>query len=183
MDQNKVKEAVSELMDNLGTVGSFMLGETRALLHRTRNASREEFMAALDRSVKNMKESGKWARDDIERAAEQIRGNWRLVNEDAERDREAFMARLSENMKKMGEITEDTFDLAVNQTKEALDRYWTATGRLGDAQLEEMRKRYERMAEEFKKNRETFRESLKKSGDKFERAVRAAWTELTKPDK
>ena len=33
--KNDVKDAITELVDNLGTVGVFMLGETRALLRRS----------------------------------------------------------------------------------------------------------------------------------------------------
>ena len=51
--KNDVKDAITELVDNLGTVGVFMLGETRALLRRSWGASRQEFMAAVDQAAEN----------------------------------------------------------------------------------------------------------------------------------
>ena len=50
--KNDVKDAITELVDNLGTVGVFMLGETRALLRRSWGTSRQEFMAAVDQAAK-----------------------------------------------------------------------------------------------------------------------------------
>ena len=74
-----VREAIVELTDNLGTIGVFMLGEARAFLTKTWGASREEFYTAIDQVSRTMKQSGKMAVDDIDRAADKIKRSWDLL--------------------------------------------------------------------------------------------------------
>ena len=55
MEKNNqgVSEAIAELVDNLGVIGVFMLGETRAFLVKSWGASREEFFTAVDQICQN----------------------------------------------------------------------------------------------------------------------------------
>ena len=93
--KNDVKDAITELVDNLGTVGVFMLGETRALLRRSWGASRQEFMAAVDQAARTMKQSGKMAAEDVERAAEKVKQSWELLQKEKDLEWDSFFNELS----------------------------------------------------------------------------------------
>lgn len=177
-----IKESVVELMENLGTIGVFMLGEARAFLRKSWGASREEFFAAVDRASKTMKQSGKMAVDDIERAAEKIKQSWELLDKEKDLDWDSFLNDLKIRLKAIGGITKETFDLCVNQTKEVLDKQWTAVGRVGEDQVKEAQKHTEQMAKVFKDQWGVFWDTMQKTGKKIDRAVEAAWEEIKKKD-
>ncbi len=175
-----VKEAVAELVANLGTVGLFMLGESRAFLRKTWGASREEFMAAVDRTAQTMKRSGELAVEDVERAADRIKQSWELLDSEKKLDWDRFLEDLTARLKTLGDVSKDTFDLCVNQAKETLDKQWTAFGRLGEEQIKAFQSQSEQMAKAFKQQWEVFYDNMEKTGKKVERAVDAAWRELKK---
>ena len=56
-----------------------MLGEARVFLTKSWGASREEFYMAVDQVSRTMKQSGKLAVDDIDRAAAQDQQSWDLL--------------------------------------------------------------------------------------------------------
>jgi hypothetical protein len=180
--KNDVREAIAELMENLGTIGLFMLKEVRALLHKSWGSSREEFMASLDKVVRNMKQSGKWAVEDVERAASRIGQSWEIFDTQRDRDWDTFLSEVKRRLDTIGNMTRETFDLAVNQAKDTLDKQWTAMGRLGEDQLKALRDQSDQMAKTFKEQWGVFREHLDKTGKKIDRAVEAAWEELKKKD-
>jgi hypothetical protein len=182
MGKDDVREALAELMENLGVVGMFMLKEVRSLLKKSWGSSREEFMASLDKVVRNMKQSGKWAAEDIERTASRIRQSWEIFDQQKDRDWDTFLSEVKKRLDTIGDVTKETFDLAVNQAKETLDRQWTAMGRLGEDQLKALQEQSENMANLFKQQWGVFRESLEKTSKKIDRAVEAAWEELKKKD-
>lgn len=184
MDQEKrdVKESVAELMENLGTIGVFMLNEARAFLRKSWGASREEFMEAVDQTARTMKQSGKMAASDIERAAEQVKNSWSLLNQDKDLEWDNFLKELTGRLNTMGDLTKDTFDLCVNQAKDTLDKQWTATGRLGEEQLNAVQQQTEQMAKAFKNQWSVFWDAMEKTGKKIDRAVDAAWEEMKKKD-
>ena len=90
-----VKETIAELVENLGTVGAFMLSESRAFLRRSWGASREEFMAAVDQIARNMKQSGKMAVQDVETAAEKVKQSWEVLDRKRTWTGTAFWRKLS----------------------------------------------------------------------------------------
>ncbi|MDD3472017.1 MAG: hypothetical protein PHS86_04465 [Syntrophaceae bacterium] len=177
-----IKESVVELMENLGTIGVFMLGEARAFLRKSWGASREEFFAAVDQASKTMKQSGKMAVGDIERATEKIKQSWELLDQEKDLDWDSFLTDLKTRLKAIGEISKETFDLCVNQTKEVLDKQWTAFGRVGEEHVKEAQKHTDQMAKVFKDQWGVFKETMQKTGKKIDRAVEAAWEEIKKKD-
>jgi len=177
-----VTEAVAELMENLGTIGVFMLGECRAFLRKSWGTSREEFFAAVDQTASTMKKSGKMAAEDIERAASKIKDSWELLNQERNLEWDSFLGELKTRLKTIGNVTQETFDLCVNQASEALDKQWTATGRLGEDQIKAIQSHSEEMAKSFRAQWATFRDYMEKTGKKIDRAVEAAWEELKKKD-
>jgi hypothetical protein len=179
---NDVREAIAELMENLGTIGLFMLKEVRSLLNKSWGSSREEFMASLDKVARNMKQSGKWAAEDVERTASRIRQSWEIFDTQKDRDWDTFLSEIKKRLDTIGDVTRETFDLAVNQAKDTLDKQWTAMGRLGEDQLKALRDQSEQMANTFKEQWGVIREQLEKTGKKIDRAVEAAWEELKKKD-
>jgi hypothetical protein len=179
---NDVREAIAELMENLGTIGLFMLKEVRSLLHKSWGASREEFMASLDKVVRNMKQSGKWAAEDVERTASKISQSWDIFDKQRDKDWDTFLSEVKTRLDTIGTVTRETFDLAVNQAKDTLDKQWTAMGRLGEDQLKALKEQSDQMANTFKQQWGVFREQLEKTGKKIDRAVEAAWEELKKKD-
>jgi hypothetical protein len=184
MDEKKpdVKESVLELMENLGTIGVFMLRESRAFLRKSWGTNKEEFMKAVDHTARTMKQSGKMAADDIERAAEKIKKSWPLLDRNKDLEWDNFLKELTARLKTMGDITRETFDLCINQAKDTLDKQWTAMGRLGEDQLNVVREQTEQMAKAFKSQWSVFWDAMDKTGKKIDRAVDAAWDELRKKD-
>jgi hypothetical protein len=177
-----VKKAVADLLDNLGTVGLFMLSESRAFLRKSWGASREEFMAAVDNVARTMKRSGEMAAEDVERAAERIKQSWELLDKEKNLDWDNFLKEVTSRLNTVGQMSRETFDLCVNQAKEALDKQWTAAGRIGEDQLEALRKQSELMAESLKGQWKVFFGHLEKTGKKVDRAMDAAWEEFKKKD-
>ena len=108
---NDIKETISELMQNLGTVGLFMLGEARSFLRKTWGASREEFFAAVDQTARTMKQSGKMAAEDVERAAEKIKASWDVLNKEKNVDWDTFLKEVRSRLERLGAITRETFGI------------------------------------------------------------------------
>ena len=177
-----VKKAVAELLENLGTVGLFMLGESRAFLRKSWGASKEEFMAAVDNVARNMKRSGEMAVDDIERAADQIKKSWELLDKEKNLDWDNFLQEITNRLNTIGQVSRETFEICVNQAKDVLDKQWTATGRVGEEQLEALKKQTEMMADSMKGQWSVFWDTLEKTGKKIDRAMDAAWDEFRKKD-
>jgi hypothetical protein len=130
-----VREAIVELTDNLGTIGVFMLGEARAFLTKSWGASREEFYTAVDQVSRTMKQSGKMAVDDIDRAADKIKQSWDLLIEENGLDWDSFLNELKNRLAALGSFSKDTFDVCVDQAAETLDKQWTSVGRVGEDQV------------------------------------------------
>jgi hypothetical protein len=176
MDQSPdPKETIARLMENLGTVGAFMLSEARAFLRKSWGASREEFTAAVDQIARNLKQSGKMAAEDIEAAAAQIKKSWDILDKEKRLDWDNFLAEIKTRLNTIGKITEETFDLVVNQAKGVLDKQWTATGRLGEEQLKAFQQHSEQMAKAMRRQWDVFRDSMDKTGKRIDRALDAAW--------
>ncbi len=181
-EKPSVKDAISELVENLGTVGVFMLGEARALLRRSWGASRQEFMAAVDQAARTMKQSGKMAAEDVERAAEKVKQSWDLLQKEKNLEWDSFFSELTNRLKTIGNVTQETFELCVNQARDLLDKQWEATGRLGEEQLKVFQEQSEKMAKAVKAQWSVFRDVMEKTGKKIDRAMEAAWDELKKKD-
>ncbi|MBM4327571.1 MAG: hypothetical protein FJ118_10460 [Deltaproteobacteria bacterium] len=181
-ERKNVGEAVGDLIENLGTIGQFMLSELWSLRRLGLSSSREDFVEALNKVARSMKESGKWAADDVERAANEIKNNWRLLSEENRQEWEQFVGELEKRLKTLGEITQDTFNLSVDQAKKTLERQWTATGRVGEEQLKACRERSEKMATAFRDQWSTFLDQMERTGRKVDRAIQAAWEELRKKE-
>lgn len=177
---NNIKDAIFELMQNLGTVGLFMLSEARSFLRKSWGASREEFFAAVDQTARTMKQSGKMAAEDVERAAEKIKASWDVLNKEKNVDWDTFLKEVRSRLERLGAITRETFESSVNQAKDVLDKQWSATGRVGEEQLKSVRKQSEEMAEAFKKQWEVVRDKLEDASKRIDRAIEAAWEELKK---
>jgi len=169
------KETIARLMENLGTVGAFMLSEARAFLRKSWGASREEFTAAVDQIARNMKQSGKMAAEDIEAAAEQVKKSWDILDKEKKLDWDNFLNEIRTRLDTIGKITEETFNLVVNQAKGALDKQWTAMGRLGEDQLRAFQQQSEQMAKAMGCQWEVFRDTMEKTGKRIDRALDAAW--------
>lgn len=179
-EEKSVRDTVEELVDNLGTIGLFMFGEGRSLLRRSWGASREEFMSAVDQAARSMKQSGKMAVEDVDRAVRQIKENWHLLDDQSRREWESFLDEVTTRLKAMSTISQETFDLAVSQAKKSIDRQWNATGRIGEDQLKLVQRHTEQMADAFKKQWSVFWDQMEQTGRKVDRAVQAAWEELKK---
>lgn len=177
-----VREAIAELMDNLGVIGVFMLAEVRAFLRKSWGTSKEEFLQAVDKTARTMKQSGKMAAEDIERAASQIKLSWSLLSEESNLEWDNFLRELTSRLNTLSDVSRDTFELCVNQARDAINRRWVAMGRLGEEQLKTVENMTEVMAKSFKGQWNVFRETLEKTGKKVDRAVEAAWRELRKKD-
>ncbi len=176
------KETIEELFDSLGTVGMFMLGEVRAAL-RKGVTSREEFFATLDKTARIMKQSGKMATEDIERAAQKIRDSWETLDVQGKDDWDKFLGEVKSRMTTLGDVTQETFNLAVDYGTKRLHDSWEATGRLGEEQLKFLEKQTQDMSGFVRANWGIFSKHLRDKGDRVERAFDAAWEELKKEKK
>lgn len=181
-ESKKLSASVSELMDNLSTIGLFMLGEVRSFLRKSWGASREEFMAAVDQVAKSMKQSGKMATGDIERAVDEIKANWKLLDQESSLEWETFFDEVKTRLKTIGDVSRETFDLTVDQAKRSLDRQWSATGRLGEDQLKGFRDNSAKMAEAMQGQWNVFWDTMEKTGKRVDRAMQAAMDELKKKE-
>lgn len=181
-ESKRVRDAIFELKDNLGTIGEFMLGEVRGFLHKSRGATREEFMNAVGQIARSAKQSGKWAIGDIERAATEIKKNWKLLDDESRLDWETFLTEVRTRLQKLGEVSQDTFNIAVEQAKKTLDKQWSATGRVGEDQIKALQTNTDKMAEAVRGQWGVFRETMGKTGKKLDKAIHAAWEELRKKE-
>jgi hypothetical protein len=179
---SNVKEAIVELLDNLGTIGLFMLAEARSFLRKSWGASREEFVAAVDKAARTMKQSGKIAAEDVERTADKIKQSWELLNSEKDMDWDNFQKELTSRLRTMGDVTRETFDLCVNQARDVLDKQFKTAARLGDEQFQALRKQTEQMAEAVKSQWQTFSDHMEKTGKRIDRAMEAAWEEFKKKE-
>lgn len=177
-----VKKSIAELMDNLGTIGLFMLSEARSFLRKSWGASREEFFRAVDQAARTMKQSSKLATDDIERTAAQIKKSWELLDREKQLDWDRFFKEMGDRLKTVGDVSREAFELTVNQARDVLDKQWEATGRLGEDQLKAFQNQSEQMAQAVKGQWNVFWEYMDKTGKKVDRALTAAWDELKKKD-
>ncbi len=183
MDESqKMKESLTELMDHLGIIGQFMFGELRSLLRKGWGGSKEEFMAGLNQVVRSMKQSGKWAAQDIDRAAELIRKNWKLLAGADGKEWDLFVDEICSRLQTLGQVTRAGFETAVDQARKALDMQWDAAGRMGEKQIQMLQEHSRRMADSFKDQWEVFWDNMEKHGKKVDRAVHAAWEELKKQE-
>ncbi|MGO9121731.1 MAG: hypothetical protein ACLQPD_29490 [Desulfomonilaceae bacterium] len=178
--RNEIKQTIVELVQNLGTVGLFMLSEARSFLRKSWGASREEFFAAVDQTARTMKQSGKMAAGDIERAAEKIKASWDILNKEKNLDWDTFLTELKSRLERIGDISRQTFEMCINQAKDVLDKQWNATGRVGEEQFKSLQQQSEEMSEAFKKQWDVVRDKLQETGKKIDRAIEAAWEELKK---
>ncbi|MEW6532849.1 MAG: hypothetical protein AB1473_18610 [Thermodesulfobacteriota bacterium] len=181
-ERKNVSESVGELIENLGTIGRFMVSELWSLRRLGPESSRQDFVDGLNKVARSMKESGKWAASDVERAANEIKDNWQLLSEENREEWKRFVDELEKRLKTLGEVTQDTFNLSVDQAKETLDRQWTATGRVGEEQLKACQERSDKMAKAFRDQWQTFLDQMEKTGRKVDRAIQAAWEELRKKE-
>lgn len=181
-ESKRVKDAIFQLTENLGTIGQFMLGEVRAFLRKSRGATREEFMAAVDQIARSMKQSGKLAIGDIERAASEIKKNWKLLDDERKLEWETFLTEVKSRLQKIGEVSQDTFNIAVDHAKKTIDKQWSATGRVGEEQVKAFQENTEKMAEALRGQWSVFRETMERTGKKIDKAVHAAWEELRKKE-
>jgi hypothetical protein len=180
--QSGHRETIAELLDGLGTVGLFMLGEVRAAL-RKGVSSKAEFMETLDKTVRIMKQSGKMAVEDIERAATKLRDSWEILDAQGNEDWNKFLDDVRSRMQKLGDVSQETFNLCVDFGKKRLHENWEAGGRLGEEQLKFMEKQAQEMSGFLKSNWGVFQDHLKDAGDRMERSFNAAWEELSKKKK
>ena len=182
MEKNEqgVREAIVELTDNLGTIGVFMLGEARAFLTKSWGASREEFYTAVDQVSRTMKQSGKMAVDDVDRAADKIKQSWDLLIQEKGLDWDAFFTELKNRLAALGTVSKETFDLCVDQAAETLDKQWTSFGRVGENQVKYAQDQIGYMASSVKSQWDVVWDTMQKTGNKIDRAVDAAWEEIKK---
>ena len=136
----------------------------------------------MDQTARTMKQSGKMAAEDIERAAEKIKASWDVLNKEKNVDWDTFLQEVRTRLERLGAITRETFESSVNQAKDVLDKQWSATGRVGEEQLNSVRKQSEEMAEAFKKQWDVVRDKLQDASKRIDRAIEAAWEELKKKE-
>jgi ElaB/YqjD/DUF883 family membrane-anchored ribosome-binding protein len=183
MMANDVKKAIDELMENLDTIGMFMLAEVRHFLRTSGDVSKEEFMQEVNKISKSMEQSGKMATEDVARAAERIKGAWSELEQERREDWEQFRDELETKLSSMENLSKETYELCVNQVKESLERQWTAMGRVGEDQVNTVRNYSEDLASQFKDQWTTFKNTFDETGNRVDRALRAAWSELNKKKK
>ena len=94
-----------------------MLGEIRVFLKNSWGASREEFLAAVDKTATNLKRSGKMAVGDIETASAKIKDAWEILDRERNLDWDNFINDLKLKLKKLGALSKDTVGLCLNQAK------------------------------------------------------------------
>ncbi len=93
-----VKDSISELMGNIGTIGVFMLGEIRVLLKKSWGSSKQEFRTAVDQAATNLQRSGKLAVSDIETASTKIKDAWETLDKERNLDWDSFIADLKQRL-------------------------------------------------------------------------------------
>ncbi len=177
-----VRDSLTELMANLGTIGVFMLGEIRVFLKKSWGSSREEFFSAVDKTARNLKRSGKLAVVDIETASTKIKDAWETLDRERNLDWDSFLNDLKQRFKTLGALSRDTLGLCVNQAMELLDKQWTAIGRIGENRVKQAQGHSDEMARILKDRVGDFFETVQKTGKRLDRAWDAAWQEMKKKD-
>ena len=172
-DDKKVKDAVNELMDNLLTIGKFNATEVGAFFKRVQGASWSQMTDAVDKLSKSMKQSGKWAINDVERTAKQIHESieW-----------EKFLKSVRQQLENVSKVTQDVFETAVNRATTTFVETWQQQGKPGEEQIKVFQNKAKDMSEAFKKQWSTVEEQMQKTGSKIDRAMNAAWEELKKDE-
>ena len=177
-----VRDSVTELIGNIGTIGVFMLGEIRVFLKNSWGASREEFFAAVDKTATNLKRSGKMAVGDIETASAKIKDAWEILDRERNLDWDNIINNLKPKLKKLGALSKDTLGLCLNQAKELLDKKWTAFGRIGEERVKQAQDHSDELTGVLKTRLGSLLETARKTGKKLDRALDAAWNEMKKKD-
>ncbi|MDA8405406.1 MAG: hypothetical protein M0T73_00890 [Deltaproteobacteria bacterium] len=177
-----VRDSITELIGNIGTIGVFMLSEIRVFLKNSWGASREEFFAAVDKAATNLKRSGKMAVADIEIASAKIKDAWEILDRERNLDWDNFINDLKPKLAKLGALSKDTIELCLNQAKELLDKRWTAFGRLGEKRVKQAQEHSDEIAEVLKTRLGSLIRTARKTGKKLDRAFGAAWDEMKKKD-
>lgn len=181
-DKQSLRDSISELKENLGTIGLFMVAEVRSFLRKSWTGSREEFMAALDQVTRSLKQSGKLAAEDIERAAADIRKNWELLDAQRNLEWEVFLNDVKSRLSLIGDVSRETFDQAVDFAQKRLVSQWEAAGRPGEDLLASVQSYAEKMGGSLKEQAGLFKGALTETGKKIERTLQAALDELRKKD-
>jgi hypothetical protein len=177
-----VKDSISELMANIGTVGIFMLGEIRVLLKKSWGSSRQEFRAAVDQAATNLKRSGKLAVSDIETASIKIKDAWETLDREKNLDWESFIKDLKERLTLLGSVSREALGLCVKQTGEVLDKQWTAFGRIGEERVKQAQEQSGEIAKIVKDGLDSLLDNVQRTGRKLDKALDAAWKEIKKKD-
>jgi len=179
-DKRNVKDSIAELKDNLGTIGLFMVAEVRAFLRKSWGGSREEFMAALDQVARSLKQSGKLAAEDVERAVADIKKNWELLDAQRNLEWEAFLDDVKSRLSLIGDVSKETFDQAVDFAQKRLVSQWEAAGRPGEDLLKSVQSYADKMGGNFKDQAGLFRDAITETGKRIDRAFQAFMEELRK---
>ncbi|MCX5872904.1 MAG: hypothetical protein NTY51_06680 [Deltaproteobacteria bacterium] len=177
-----VRDSIAEMMENIGTIGVFMLGEIRVFLKKSWGASKEDFFSAVDQTAKTLKRSGKMAVGDIETASAKIKDAWELLDRERNLDWDNFITDLKQRLKTIGALSKDTFGLCVNQAREVLDKQWTVLGRIGEDRVKQVQEHSGQMTEVIKTHFGGLMETVQKTGKKLDRALDAAWNEIKRKD-
>jgi len=181
-DKKSVKDSIAELKDNLGTIGLFMVAEVRVFLRKSWSGSREEFMTALDHVARSLKQSGKLAAGDVERAVEDIKKNWDVLDAQRNLEWETFLNDVKSRLSLIGDVSRETFDQAVDFAQKRLVSHWEAAGRPGEDLLASVQSYSEKMGGVLKDQAGLFRDAITETGKKIDRALQAALDELRKKE-
>jgi hypothetical protein len=179
-DEQGVQEAISELLDNLGVIGVFMLGEVRVFLVKSWGASSLEFFQAVDQIARTMKQSGKMAYEDIDRAADKIKNSWDILSQETADNWDEFLDNVKTRLYSAGSISRDSFCGCVKQASEALGSQWTSVGRIGENQVNQAQQQIAYMASAVESQWDVFWDTMQKTGNKIDRSIDAAWEEIKK---
>jgi len=181
-DPKSVKDSVTELKDNLGTIGLFMVAEVRAFLRKSWSGSREEFMTALDQVARSLKQSGKLAAEDVERAVTDIKKNWDMLDAQGNLEWEAFLNDVKSRLSLIGDVSKETFDQSVDFAQKRLVSQWEAAGRPGEDMLASVQTYVEKMGGVLKEQAGLFGDVVSETGKRIDRAIQAAMDELRKKE-
>ncbi|MGC8658294.1 MAG: hypothetical protein ACP5U1_04400 [Desulfomonilaceae bacterium] len=175
-----VRDSIAELIENVGTVGVFMLSEIRVFLKNSWGASREEFFTAVDKTAANLKRSGKMAIGDIEVASAKIKDAWEILDRERNLNWDKFLTDLKQRFKTLGALSMETLGLCIKQARELLDKQWTAFGRIGEGSLKQVQENSDDLTNTVKAGLESLFKKAYKTGKKLDKAFDAAWNEIKK---
>jgi hypothetical protein len=183
-EEKDARSTFIELMENLGVVGSFMLDEVLANSNKKNwGASREEFFKNVDQVAVTLRKSGKWAVEDVDRAADELKRNWEVLRAENAAEWQIFLDELRKKLAESRTISQETFELAVTHATKMLENSWHALGKPGETYLELLRKRAVDMADEFKDQYDIFRKRMDETEDRIDDSVEAAWEEIKKRER